>query len=310
MSTLPAALPRLEHASRWVTTDDGVDLNVQDAGEGPAVLLINGIGVTAPGLDFIARHLLARHRVITWDYRGMGASRLERWPVAMSMARHARDGLAILDALGEPRAAVFGWSMGVPVGLEMIRLAPERVAAYGALFGAPGRPFRAAFPRPLADFVHGLVRLGRALPQPAQVLLDGAVLLPDVTWAACTATGFCSDAAHRALFEEHVRSTRNADKRAYFGTMAEMMEHDASDMLPRVRCPALVVAGEQDWVTPPREAERMARLIPGARLVMLPATSHFGVIEHGPELWGPIDELLAAAGWEAAAPAAAAARSG
>ncbi|HEY3358636.1 MAG TPA: alpha/beta hydrolase [Polyangia bacterium] len=306
MTKLPAELPRIEYHTHRVRTDDGVDLCVQSAGAGPAVLLVNGIGVCSPGLDFVAAQLLPRQRVISWDYRGMGQSRLDRWPVAMDMPRHARDGLRILDALGEPAAAVLGWSMGVPVALEMIRAAPARVAALGALFGAPGQPFRTAFPRPVAALVHAFVHLARVAPQPAQALLDGAVMLPEATWAVCTLTGFCGRTAHRAIWEEHVRSTRNADKRAYFGSMAAMMEHDASDVLPAVRCPTLVVAGANDWVTPPRAAAAMAATIPGARLVTLPATSHFGVIEHGPELWEPLDALLAAAGWDGAAAGAAA----
>jgi 3-oxoadipate enol-lactonase len=297
-------VPRIDFTPHRVLTDDGIELCVQVAGAGPAVLLANGIGVTAPGLDLIAGHLAPRHRVISWDYRGTGTSRVPRGAVALDMPRHARDALGILDALGEPRAAVFGWSMGVPVGLEMIRRAPERVVAFGALFGAPGQPFRAAFPRPVAALVHALVHVGRVAPQGGQLLLDAAVALPDVAWAVCTVTGFCGRGADRRIFEAHVRSTRGADKRAYFGTMAALMEHDATDFLPQVRCPTLVVAGERDWVTPPRAAEEMARRIPGARLVSLPGTSHFGVIEHEDALWAPMDELLAAAGW-AGAPAAA-----
>jgi len=298
MFDLSAPLPRVPWHHSTVLTDDGASLAVQSAGEGPAVLFANGIGVTAPGLDAIAEHLRRRgHRVICWDYRGMGRNRAPSAPVEYTMPRHARDALQVLDALGEPRAAVLGWSMGVPVGLEMIRLEPSRVVAFGVLFGSPASPFKIAFPRPVSDVVHLAVAFSRKVPWGAQAILRLGVAIPPLTWLLCTLTGFCGDRANREVFMEHVRSTTESDKTAYFTTMYEMMYHDARDILPQVRCPVLVVAGEKDWVTPPEAAAEIARLIPGARHVFFPETSHFGVIEHGPSLWGPIDQLLEEAGW-------------
>jgi pimeloyl-ACP methyl ester carboxylesterase len=276
-----------------VRTDDGLTLAIQHVGDGPVVMLANGIGVTRPGLDYLAAHLCDRYHVVAWDYRGIGASRLNGQRVALSVARHARDALQILDAVSAQRAVVFGWSMGVPVGLEMIRHAPERVAGLGALFGAPGRPFQAAFGRPFADLVHLSVASARLAPWPAQAVLRLGDSVPPLAWAICSSIGFVGREARRELFHADVRSTTGAQKRPYFTTMWELIRHDARDLLPGVRCPVLVVAGDRDWVTPPRAAEQMAAVIPGARLVRIPHASHFGVIECGPELWGPMDELLA-----------------
>ncbi len=295
---MPTMLPRLAYDLRRVTSDDGVALAVQSAGHGPAVLIGNGIGVTSPGLDPLVAHLSRAHRVITWDYRGTRGSPLPRHDLSLAVERHARDARAVLDGLGVARAAVLGWSLGVPVGLELLRLAPERVVAFAALFGAPGTPFRAAFPRPLSDLVHLLVHLACGWPRPAQSLLELGVAIPPLAWWLCTRTGFCSERTDPEIFAEHVRSTAQADKWAYFRTMREMMGHDARALGPAIRCPTLVVAGEQDWVTPVACSRELARSIPGARLVVLPATSHFGVVEHGPALFAPLDELLAEARWD------------
>lgn len=288
----PPTIPWTRHE---VATDDGVTLSAQSAGEGPPVLLGNGIGVTAPGLDYLAFHLLARHRVIAWDYRGIGRSRLNGRRVDVRVRRHAQDALQVLEALDAPRAAVLGWSMGVPVGLEMLRAAPGRVAAFGALFGAPGQPFRAAFPRPFSDVVHGVIRLSTGAPLPAQALLRLGATVPPIAWAICSTLGFVGRDARPEIFHADVRSTTEAQKRHYFRTMWDLVRHDARDVLPTIRCPVLVVCGGKDWVTPPEAAREMALMTPGARLVELPEASHFGVIEYGPELWDPVDDLLGAA---------------
>ncbi len=292
MLNLDIPMPSLPYSHHRVVTDDGVDLAVQTVGEGPVVVLGNGIGVSKPGLDILADHLRDRYQVVCWDYRGVGESWLPDKDVAFTMERHAVDALQILDALGVERAAMLGWSMGVPVGLEMIRRAPERIVGYGALFGAPGHPFRAAFPWILAEAVHLGVRSSTVNPWPAQAVLSLATALPPVAWAICSTLRFVGPWAHADTFHANVRSTCGANKTAYFNTMNELMHHDASDLLPFVQCPTVVVAGEQDWITPPAAARKMAHATPGSELVVLDRTTHFGIIEHGPALWEPVDRML------------------
>ncbi len=295
MPNLDIPLPNLPYTHHRVTTDDGVELAVQSVGEGPAVLLGNGIGVSKPGLDILADHLRDRYRVICWDYRGVGESWVPDKKVSFSIPRHAADALQILDALEQERVAMLGWSMGVPVGLEMIRIAPDRVVGYGALFGAPGQPFRAAFPRPVAEAVHLAVRSATVNPWPTQAILSLGAAVPPLAWAVCSTVRFVGPWAHPDTFQADVRSTASANKTAYFNTMYELIHHDASDMLHTITCPSLVVAGDQDWVTPPLAAEKMANATPGCELVVIPRTTHFGVIEHGPALWGPVDRMLSKA---------------
>ena len=295
MQAVSEHVPEIPYRHERVSTDDGVDLAVQWVGEGPAVVLANGIGVTQPGLDHIVDHLSDRYRVITWDYRGLRRSALQNGMKDMSMPRHASDVLAILDALEEERAAVMGWSMGVPVGLEVIRQAPSRIAGYGALFGAPCPPFRTAFPAPVAAVIEGLFRFGEAHPKGAQALIEIATVWPELCWRVSSGVRFVGPHANRAIYEADVQSVVQADKKAYLSTMTHLQCHDARDVLSQVRCPSVVIAGTSDWVTPPSAAEEMAELIPDAELVIIPDATHFGVIEYGPELWDPIDEMLARA---------------
>lgn len=323
-SSLPEEIPVLEWSDHQVKTDDGIRLAVQTIGrplvEAPSVVLANGIGVTTPELDFIANHLKDRFHVICWGYRGTRSlgirntahselradSRITSvcgrgaFPsktgctknVDYSIRRHARDALQIMDELGVEEAAVLGWSMGVPVGLEMIRAAHDRVTAIGALFGAAGRPFEQAFPLPLARVVLETAKLLSKYPQPAQGVLELASTLPGVCWEVCTRLGFVGPTAHKKNFAANVAAVAGGDRSAYFKTMVSLMEHDALDMLSSIKCPVLVVGGEKDWVTPPEAARMMAEKIPHAKLVMLEQATHFGVIEYGKKLWDAIDDLL------------------
>ena len=295
MQEVATFVPEIPYQHELIPTDDGVVLAVQWVGEGPAVVLANGIGVTQPGLDHIVEHLRDRFRVITWDYRGMHRSALQNGLKDMSVQRHATDLLQVLDALGEERAAVMGWSMGVPVGLEVIRQAPDRVAGYGALFGAACPPFRAAFPGPVATAIEGLAKISASFPLGVQTILDIAITWPELSWRVSSGLGFVGRHANREIYDSNVEGVALADKQAYFSTMSHLLRHDARDVLSQVRCPAVAIAGASDWVTPPSAAEEIATLIPDGELVIIPGATHFGVIEYGPELWDPIDEMLARA---------------
>jgi 3-oxoadipate enol-lactonase len=70
--------------------------------------------------------LADRYRVISWDARGHGHTEYDGRP--FTMWDNARDLIALLDALGIPRAVVGGHSRGGFVALSAALLAPDRVA--------------------------------------------------------------------------------------------------------------------------------------------------------------------------------------
>ena len=60
---------------------------------------------------------------------------------------------------------------------------------------------------------------------------------------------------------------------------AIMTRADSRPLLPSIRCPTLVLVGEQDEPTPPVLSEEMAAGIPGARLVKIPDCGHLSTME-------------------------------
>jgi pimeloyl-ACP methyl ester carboxylesterase len=58
-----------------------------------------------------------------------------------------------------------------------------------------------------------------------------------------------------------------------------MTRPDSRPELPAIRCPALVLVGEGDELTPPALADEMASLIPNSRLVKVPDSGHLSTLE-------------------------------
>ena len=263
-----------------VHTDDQVELQYQIFGSGPAVVFANGIGVRYPGAVRQMTALRdAGYQVVCWDYRGMGQSVMADPECDVSMPRHSLDAIALLDALQLQRAVFVGWSMGVQVSLEVIRRQPERVAGLVALLGTYGKPFRNGFPAPVARAIEGGFAFLNRHPAVAQAALDFAVSAPRLAFAILSRGLFVGQDADPEIFAANVRSVAGVDKRLYTRTLLALAEHDASDVLESVRCPALVICAERDYLTPPRAARLMARRIPGAQYEQIRGGTHFCLIE-------------------------------
>jgi pimeloyl-ACP methyl ester carboxylesterase len=112
-----------------VIRPDGVELSLEDDGEGAPVLLLHGLTATRRYV-VMGSKLLERsgHRVVAYDARGHGASSPAPDPGAYGYAELAADAVAVLDALGIERAVLAGASMGAHTLLRLALERPERVA--------------------------------------------------------------------------------------------------------------------------------------------------------------------------------------
>ncbi|CAN5632548.1 hypothetical protein BH23PLA1_BH23PLA1_13800 [soil metagenome] len=108
---------------------NGLQLHIQQAGEGPDVILIHGVtgDLSIWFLCQALQQLSAQHRVTAYDLRGHGYSDVPA--SGYTSADHAEDVLSLLDAIGAERARLVGHSFGAVIAAHVAVLAPERVEA-------------------------------------------------------------------------------------------------------------------------------------------------------------------------------------
>src|SRR6185295_7820522 len=87
-------------------------------------------------------------------------------------------------------------------------------------------------------------------------------------------------------FERSVQNGMNnpyaQQDHAFIRQAQALVAFDAEARLSGIKAPTLVVSSENDILIPPRNGEKLAKLIPGAKYLALPGT-HLGVIENAPE---------------------------
>ncbi|MHB1469839.1 MAG: alpha/beta fold hydrolase [Solirubrobacteraceae bacterium] len=101
----------------FLTTPEGFRLRVSDRGAGPdTVLLVHGWKGSHRLWDKVVVELAARHRVVSFDLRGMGESDKPRCDYDFDDT--TRDVAFVIDELGLRDVTLVGWSMGCTVSLR------------------------------------------------------------------------------------------------------------------------------------------------------------------------------------------------
>lgn len=101
--------------SRMMTVKD-LQVNISIAGQGPPLLLLNGLGGLIKTFDAL-RNELGDYTTITLDVPGVGKSQMPRWP--MRLPSHADLIADMLKQLGIDHVDVFGVSWGGALAQEM-----------------------------------------------------------------------------------------------------------------------------------------------------------------------------------------------
>lgn len=105
----------------------GARLHYEAVGQGPLLLIIPGGPQDAGVFAGLAQHLADRYRVVAYDPRGNSRSRFDGDAAAQDMDVHGDDAAALIAALGDGPAYVFGTSGGAQIGLNLAARHPHRV---------------------------------------------------------------------------------------------------------------------------------------------------------------------------------------
>jgi proline iminopeptidase len=254
----------------------GGTLYYDTVGAGPPVLVMHGgLGwdhsYMRPWLDPLA----AGATLVYYDHMGNGRSgEPAEWGV-VTHATWADDADRLRAHLGHERIVVFGHSYGGFLAQEYALRYPDRVA--GLILANTAPSFAHA---PLA------VDNARARGTPEQVAaVLGLIAAPAVDDAALAAAMRAAlplyfrrpSAAPVSEIAARMHYRAGAFNRAFFGCAATFA---TDDRLPTLETPTLVLGGADDWVMPAAVgAERLARLIPGAELVVFGRSGHLPFVE-------------------------------
>jgi pimeloyl-ACP methyl ester carboxylesterase len=237
----------------------------REAGRGPALVLVHGIGGSSRGWEAQLDAFAAHHRVIAWDAPGYGAS--SPLPAAAPAVDDYAMALgALLDALGVTSADLVGHSLGA---VMLARLCRRR----------SGLARRLAFVHPVGG-AGGLGPAEREAVRRARI--DDLVSLGPARFAEKRARAILGKAAPESAVAHAITVMAEVPQGGYVQACEMMCAADIMADLPHLACPALVIGGADDPVSPEATCRAVVEALPAARLLVLPGIGHFLPIEDAP----------------------------
>jgi pimeloyl-ACP methyl ester carboxylesterase len=180
------------------------------------------------------------------------------------MDRYADDVVAVLDTLGIERAVIVGLSMGGYVAFAMWRRHKHRI-----------RALVLADTRAVADSVE-VIEKRRGLIAAAETQGSTAVANAQIAGLMGRSTRDkrpdIYDAMHRMMAQAPVEGVIGALE-------ALIARPDSTSTLATIDVPTLIIVGDEDVITPPKEAKRLQEGIPRSRLEILKGAGHLSNVE-------------------------------
>jgi 3-oxoadipate enol-lactonase len=229
-------------------------------GEGPALLLIAGLGGGTWSWHGQVPYFRGTYRTITFDNRGAGRSSMPPGPY--QMRQFAEDARCLIDYLQVEKVFVLGLSMGGMIAQELALLAPQRIKALFLGCTHTGGPWRI----PPATGVIELLVSNAGLSQKEMIEKNVPIFFsracrkekPEVIAAYC--------AAQLAAPEQ--------PEYAFHAQLAAIRTFDSSERLGQLKIPTMVVSGSEDVLVPPENAEILAERLPRADVEIVPGAGH------------------------------------
>jgi len=247
---------------------NGMQMYYEVSGAGDPLVVLHGAYMNIPTMGAIIPKLAETHKVYAVELQGHGRTTDIDRPI--TYPNLADDVAAFMDAVGLPKADVFGYSMGAAAGLQLAIRHPAKVnklVAASVAYDAKGaQPEFVAF-----------------IPQMTVETFLGAPFAAEYRKLAPNPNGF----------PELVRKMIALEK--------EPMAWEAD--VKKLKTPVLIIAGDADVATLEHSVAMfrllgggvmgdMGKPLPASRLAIMPATSHTAVITQADLLHAFIEPFL------------------
>ncbi len=235
-----------------ITVGD-IDINYKIQGQGEPLLMIIGLSFGLLDWGIKLPELLSQHyKVILFDNRDAGEASHSPYPY--TLAQMASDAAGLLDAIGEPKAHMFGVSMG------------GMIAQHFALNHADK----------LNKLILGCTMAGGSCSQAGDI---GSFFSGDLLKLLFTPDFIQHNQADLKLF---LRATRpyHSTGGALMRQLSAMSGHDTCNALGKIVAPTLVLTGDSDRVIPPENSDFLAQNIPKAQHEVIKNAAHAFSFSH------------------------------
>ena len=261
-----------QNAPTHTVSAGGVDFAYRELGPktGVPVVLLTHLAAVLDNWDpRVVDGIAAKHRVITFDNRGVGASTGSTPDTIQAMAK---DAVAFIRALGLDKVDLLGFSMGGMIAQVIAQDEPQlvRKMIIAGTGPAGGEGIKNVTRLSHLDTIRGLL----TFQDPKQFL-----------FFTRTPNGRRAGKEFLARLKERKDNRDKAISLKSYGAQLKAIHRwglERPSDLSVIRQPVLVTNGESDRMVPTKNSVDLARRLPDSELVIYPDAGHGGIFQfHG-----------------------------
>ena len=239
---------------------NGIDINYTVEGAGPWLTMSHSLACNLHMWDEEAKRLSRRYKVLRYDTRGHGASSAPAGAYTLELLADDLHGL--LQALGVQSTHFVGLSMGGMIGQTFALKYPGMFKSLALCDTTSRYPAEAA---------------GLWAERIKTVETQGMEPLVESTLARWFTARFRN--ARPEVVEKVAAMIRTTPALGYIGCSHAIPKINLTARLAQIRCPAVVIVGEDDPSTPVAMAEEIHQALPDSELVIIPSAAHLSNLE-------------------------------
>lgn len=233
---------------------DGLKICYTDSGSGIPVLLLHGWGSSSDVYKGITAALSDRCRTVCMNFPGCGGSDTMKQP--WNLQDYCDLVVKFANAVNLENPILIGHSHGGRVTLNLAatgQLNPPKIVLLDAAGLIPKKSLK------------------QKLRARSFKIIKRTLTLPVIK--------NYSEGLLEAARRHYGSADYNAAPEVLRKTLVSLVNTDLSGLLPNIKCPSLLIWGENDTATPLRNAEKMEKLIPDAGLCVIKGTGHYSFCE-------------------------------
>lgn len=247
---------------------DGISIYYELAGESGTrgtIAFLNGVMASTGSWAFYVSPLVkAGYRVLLHDFRGQLASDKPSGPY--SFVQHVEDLQFLMDHLDIPAAHLIGTSYGGEIAMRAAIEIPKRVRSITVINSVSE----------MDPLLESFIRSWIALAQSGDAELFYWGIVPSIYSRNFLGT-------HRNELSERAARLAALPSEFFHGQTelykAFLNDADITAKLPTIKCPALILCGEEDILKPPRFSRIIAEALPHSQLALIPGCGHVAIFE-------------------------------
>lgn len=254
---------------------DGTPIYYEVRGQGEPMVFIYGIACLMNHWHHQVEFFSKTNKVILFDIRGHHKSTPVTDINNMKMEHLAFDLNSLMVHLGIKKAHMVGHSFGVPYLIKAYEQFPEIFMSATFINGFARNPLKKLFG---VEFVEPLFKFlreqHRKSPDLWTALWRGMIDNPIAFQVAALAGGFNLRLTQFKDIEMYGRGVSRLELPLFFELFEQLLHFDGTDILPSIKCPTLILAGDKDMLTPSSYQTEMHQLISHSELMNIPYGSH------------------------------------